>query len=116
MDIPAKNNLPISSASGHDELVTEGAKRALATSKGITRVPVEDMGPALFNRLGAPTSGRHCVNLAKRIIAVEGFATLRYTAGFCHEPDPDQPFSVSRHGNSMATRDPHAAQAARETP
>ena len=46
------------------------------------------------------------MNLAKRIIGVEGFATLRYTAGFCHEPDPDKPLSVSSHGNGMAKRDP----------
>ena len=96
MSKPTKNN-NASLASGHDELVMEGAKRALAMSKGITRVPLEDMGPALFNRLGTPTSGRHCMNLAKRIIEVEGFATLRYTAGFCHEPDPDNPLSVSSH-------------------
>ena len=104
--MPMKKDSTASLASSHDELVMEGAKRALATSKGITRVPLEDLGPALFNRLGAPTSGRHCMNLAKRIIAVEGFATQRYTAGFCHEPDPDKPLSVSSHGNGMATRDP----------
>ena len=45
------------------------------------------------------------MNLAKRILTVEGFATYRYVAGFCHEPDPSNPQAVSRHGNSMADRD-----------
>ena len=61
--------------------VTTQGRRALARSKGIVRVPLEDLGPALFNRGGEPTSGRHCVNLARRILKIEGFATYRYSAG-----------------------------------
>lgn len=80
-------------------------RRALARSKGISRVPLDDLGPALFNRGGAPTSGRHCVNLAKRILMIEGFATYRYVAGFAHEPDPADPNAVANHGNRMAERD-----------
>ena len=85
--------------------VTLQGRRALSRSKGIVRVPLEDLGPALFNRGGAPTSGRHCMNLAKRIFKIEGFATYRYIAGYCHEPDPANPLAVSRHGNGMADRD-----------
>ena len=85
--------------------VTLQGKRALARSKGIFRVPLEDLGPALFNRDGAPTSGRHCMNLAKRILKVEGFAQYRYVAGYCHEPDPKNLLAVSAHGNQMADRD-----------
>ena len=85
--------------------VTTQGRRALARSKGIVRVPLEDLGPALFNRGGEPTSGRHCVNLAKRILTVEGFATYRYTAGYAHEPDPANPLAVSAHGNAMQQRD-----------
>ena len=55
-----------------------------------------------FSIGGAPTSGRHCLNLAKRILTIEGFATYRYTAGYCHEPDPNNPLAVSKHGNQMA--------------
>ncbi len=69
------------------------------------RVPLEDLGPALFNRHGAATCGKHCHELAKRILTMEGFATFRYVAGFCHEPDPMNPLSVSNHGNSMAEMD-----------
>ena len=71
------------------------------------RVPLEDLGPALFNRNGESTSGQHCLQLAKRILTLEGFATFRYVAGFCHEPDPDDTSAVSRHGNSMASKDPN---------
>ena len=61
--------------------VTLQGRRALSYSKGLSRVPLEELGPALFNRLapgateGAPTSGRHCMNLIKRILTIEGFAT-----------------------------------------
>jgi len=88
------------------ELVTAQAKRILALSKGRVRVPLEDLGPALFNRQGLPTDGRHCHELGERIVRVEGFATFRYEAGFCHEPDPSQPMAVAEHGNAMAVRDP----------
>ena len=85
--------------------VTLQGRRALARSKGIMRISLDELGPALFNRQGAPTSGRHCMNLAKRILTVEGFATYRYTAGYCHEPDPQHPDAVTDHGNKMAERD-----------
>ena len=88
-----------------EQQVTLQGRRALARSKGIVRVPLEEMGPALFNRQGAPTSGRHCLNLAKRILTIEGFATYRYTAGYCHEADPKDPEAVARHANQMADRD-----------
>ena len=86
--------------------VTTQAKRVLAMSKGRVRVPLDELGPALFNRQGQATCGKHCCELAARIIKLEGFATYRYEAGFCHEPDPADPHAVSRHGNAMADRDP----------
>ena len=73
----------------------------LKMSKGVVRVPLQDLGPALFNRLGQDTCGQHCLKLGKRILTLEGFATFRYVAGFCHEPDPADPLAVSRHGNKM---------------
>jgi len=69
-------------------------------------VPLEDLGPALFNRQGAATCGQHCHDLGRRILTMEGFATFRYVAGFCHEPDPEDLQAVARHGNSMVARDP----------
>lgn len=95
-----------SSQGAAGELVTVQAKRILALSKGRVRVPLEDLGPALFNRQGLPTDGRHCHELGERIVKVEGFATFRYDAGFCHEPDPCRPMAVAEHGNAMAARDP----------
>ena len=77
----------------------------LKMSKGIARVAPDELGPALFNRNGEATSGAHCLKLAKRILTLEGFATFRYVAGFCHEPDPADPLAVSRHGNSMQAKD-----------
>ena len=41
-------------AASQGGLVTAAAKRVLATSKGRMRVPLEDLGPALFNRQGLP--------------------------------------------------------------
>ena len=86
-------------------LVSAGAKRVLSLSKGRQRVPLEDLGPALFNRHGLPTCGRHCSELGKRIVEIEGFATFRYNFGYCHEPDPANLLAVSEHGNKMADRD-----------
>ena len=86
-------------------LVNEDAMFVLRLSKGVTRVPIEELGPALFNRHGEATSSAHCLKLAKRILTLEGFATFRYVAGFCHDPDPADPLSVSRHGNSMQSKD-----------
>jgi hypothetical protein len=40
------------------------------------------------------------------MLTMEGFATFRYVAGFCHEPDPEDLLAVARHGNSMALADP----------
>ena len=87
-------------------MVNEEATNVLKMSKGVVRVPLEDLGPALFNRNGESTSGQHCLQLAKRILTLEGFATFRCVAGFGHEPDPDDPLAVSRHGNRMASIDP----------
>ena len=87
-------------------LVNEAARAMLQYSKGVTRVPLEDLGPALFNRQGAATCGQHCHDLGTRILTMEGFATFRYVAGFCHEPDPEDLLAVARHGNSMALADP----------
>ena len=101
---PARGQDGANLALSHD-LVTVEAKKVLAMSKGRIRVPLTDLGPALFNRRGAATCGRHCHDLGKRILSVEGFATYRYTAGWCHEPDPDDPLAVARHGNAMAAKD-----------
>ena len=100
-----KSEAQASSQQPKGTLVTTQAKRVLALSKGRVRVPLDDLGPALFNRQGLATCGKHCHDLAARIIKVEGFATFRYEAGFCHEPDPADPLAVSRHGNAMADRD-----------
>ena len=77
----------------------------LKLSNGVVRVPLEQLGPALFNRSGEATSGTHCLKLAKRILTMKGFARFRYHAGFCHEPNPDGPRAVSRHGNDMQAKD-----------
>lgn len=102
----AKGTMKASSQAAGSEMVTVQAKRILALSKGRVRVPLEDLGPALFNRQGMATDGRHCHELGERILKVEGFATFRYEAGFCHEPDPERPLAVAEHGNAMAARDP----------
>ena len=102
---PPSQGSPASSQGSPSALVNEDAMCVLKMSKGVVRVPLEDLGPALFNRNGEATSGAHCLKLAKRILTLEGFATFRYVAGFCHEPDPEDPLAVSRHGNSMQAKD-----------
>ena len=96
---------PGQSAPSQGPSVNEMAMRALMHSKGVVRVPLEELGPALFNRQGQPTCGQHCRNIGTRILTLEGFFTFRYKAGFCHEPNPDDSEAVARHGNSMASND-----------
>ena len=103
---PASSQVSVDAALSQADLVTVRAKKILAMSKGRVRVPLEDLGPALFNRQGQATCGRHCHDLGERIVKVEGFATYRYEHGFCHEPDPASPMAVAQHGNKMADRDP----------
>ena len=43
-----------SSQVGATEVVSQGAQRALSMSKGVTRIPLEDLGPAVFKRRGGP--------------------------------------------------------------
>ena len=93
------------SASSQGRLVNDSAMNVLKFSKGVMRVQLEDLGPALFNRQGAATCGQHCLKVAERILYLEGFATFRYVAGFCHEANPDDPLAVARHGNAMQASD-----------
>ena len=93
------------SASSQGRLVNDSAMNVLKFSKGVMRVPLEDLGPALFNRQGAATCGQHILKLAERILNLEGFATIRYVAGFCREPNHNDPFAVARHGNAMQSAD-----------
>ena len=93
------------SASSQGSLVNDSAMNVLKFSKGVMRVRLEELGPALFNRQGAATCGQHCLKLAERILNLEGFATFRYVAGFCHEANPDDPLAVALHGNAMQSSD-----------
>lgn len=77
----------------------------LRLSKGKRRVPLEDLGPALFNRFGAATSGRRCRELMTRIVRVEGLVVYRYEAVWCIEPNPNDPLEVYRHGMEMYKND-----------
>ena len=68
---------------------------------------MEELGPATFNRGGTVTDSQHCHILMERILTQEAFATIRYEAGYCHEPNPKDRFSVSDHGNRMVVKDPN---------
>ena len=85
MSAPVAGNDDASAAAAtalrQGSLVNEEAMNVLKMSKGVVRVPLQDLGPALFNRLGEDTSGQHCLKLGKRILALEGFATFRYLCG-----------------------------------
>ena len=96
---------PVTAAASQEPLISAAAGKVLSLSKGRMRVPLEELGPALFNRQGMPTCSRHCKQIGQRIIEVESFQTFRYNYGYCHEPDPSNPLAVSRHGNKMADRD-----------
>ena len=78
----------------------------LRLSKGRRKVPLEDLAPSPMNRFGAALSGKHVLSLGERILRVEGFATYRYIAGWCHEWGPDDACAVARDANEKASADP----------
>ena len=97
--VPSGGKAPNKSKLAHD------AQHLFKHSKGRMRIPLEDCGPATFNRFGQPLSGRHaCLNMT-RICKNEGFATYRYYAGYAHTPPKNDPLIVYRHGQAMADRD-----------
>ena len=87
-------------------LLCDDAAWVLGLSKGIVRLKPHEVGPALFNRFGDSLSGRHLMKLATAITKKHGFARFRYEHGWCHEPNPKNPFEVADHANTMAQYDP----------
>ena len=94
-----------------DGLIDEEAQRAisLAISQQPILVPLEEMGPAEFNRFSSEgtetVNGKHAVELINSIITKKGFSNMKYRHGFCHEPDPLDPFRVARIANKNCTHD-----------
>ena len=83
------------------------AQKVLRLSKGKQRVPLEDLGPSTWNRFSKNSlNGKHMMQLADRIFNTEGFATYRYVAGWCHEPNPDDPQEVWKYASANARLDP----------
>ena len=94
-----------------DGLIDEEAQRAisLAISQQPILVPLEEMGPAEFNRFSSEgtetVNGKHAVELINSIITKKGFSNMKYRHGFCHEPDPLDPYRVARIANKNCTHD-----------
>ena len=89
-----------------DSPVCFQARSVLKLSKGRRKVPLEDLAPSPMNRFGAALSGKQVLSLGQRILRVEGFATYRYIAGWCHEWDADDACAVARDANEKASADP----------
>ena len=70
---------------GSGGMVCQEAQAVLRLTTGKRRVPIESLGPALFNRFAQPLSGKHVLALAQKILKTWGFATYKYEAGWCHE-------------------------------
>ena len=92
---------------GQQTMPCIAAERVLRLSKGRRRVPVESLGPALWNRNGEPLSGKHVLSLAHQILRRDGFASYRYVAVWVHEADPENPMAVYNHASAMASQDPN---------
>ena len=83
------------------------AQKVLRLSKGRVRVPLEDLGPSTWNRFSEQSlSGKHMMQLGERIFDTEGFATYRYVAGWCHEPNPEDSQEVWKYASANARLDP----------
>ena len=83
------------------------AQKVLRLSRGRMRVPLDELGPSTWNRFSKQSlNGKHMMQLGERILRVEGFATYRYVAGWCHEPNPADPKEVWRHATANARLDP----------
>jgi hypothetical protein len=60
-------------------------------SLGCSRIPLEGMAIAYFNRGGDGVNGRHAQANFRRINDEEGFHVWRYRRGLCIQPDPADP-------------------------
>ena len=83
----------------------ELSAQVLKLSKGKRRMMLKELGPSLINRFGDPTVGSHSLSLMDTITNKVGFAEYKYAPGWCHEPNPDDPLAVYRHGTAMLACD-----------
>ena len=73
-------------------------------SLGVTRVPLNCMSCASFNRHGAGVSGKHAQNVIRRIFSVEGLQVWRYRHGVCIQPPSHDPMQFSRFTNQYVKK------------
>lgn len=73
-------------------------------SLGVTRVPLEEMGCAPFNRNGEGVSGKHVHTIIKRIVKEQGLVPYRYRAGLALAVNPNDPLAVSRFTNDYVRK------------
>ena len=95
-------------SSSHDSTqpkLCELSAKVLRLSKGKRRVSLKELGASLCNRFGDPTVGSHSMALMDSITNKVGFAEYKYAPGWCHEPNPDDPLEVYRHGSAMQELD-----------
>ena len=81
----------------------EAAKVLKEFSLGISRVPLEKMACATFNRNGLGVNGAHAHSVFK-LIKEQGMVLWRYQHGYCIQPHPDRPMEHARFTNSYVEK------------
>ena len=73
-------------------------------SLGVTRIPLNEMACADFNRHGQGVNGKHAQSVVRRIFQEEGLQTWRYQRGLCIEPPPEDPLRFARFTNGYVKK------------
>ena len=85
--------------------VCEETQALFALSKGVSRVQIEFLAPAWFNRFGDPLKSARVMEIITLLLKKPGFATYRYQHVWAVAPDPNGGYLIADHANKMAALD-----------
>ena len=71
----------------------------------MSRIQVELLAPAWFNRFGDPLKSARVMEIITLVLKKLGFATYRYQHAWVVAPDPDGGYLIADHANKMAALD-----------
>ena len=91
-------------AAGGNQTCTETGA-LFSMTKGVSRVQVELLAPAWFNRFGDALKGSRVLEIIKLILIQPGFATYKYEHAWVVAPDPAGGFQMADLANRMAALD-----------
>ena len=101
------------SKSVDDVQASAQTQRLFALSKGLRRIQVEELAPALFNRFGDSLKGTRVLEIIKLVLVKPGFAEYIYDHAWVTTPDLNGGYQIADNANRMAAFDPFLPRHAR---